>query len=166
MDTVLDQLDIKQKIPLSVPFIARYLSAGRNQSEIARIAGKTKQAVSSYISTHYEELEPLLDKTDGSLAFKAKRIADLAMENISKALTDLPQKDARKLLIPLNAISGTHIEKFRLLEGKSTEIHENRDLIVSLQSNIERFLEADKAAEIDVTPTNTVKDIDTPEEEL
>ncbi len=74
----------------------------------------------------------------------------------------LGQKDAKKYLMPLNAISGTHIEKFRLLEGKSTQINENREMAVSLQTTLEELLEAQRAHEIE-SARQVVQEVETVE---
>ncbi len=69
-----------------------------------------------YIKTHYDDLAPLVD--DGNiLIMKAKHIASKAQENIITVLDQAPEK---KDLFALNAVSGTHIDKYRLLSDKST----------------------------------------------
>jgi len=109
-------VDTKQKVSLSVPLIATYLKRGVNYSDIARICNISKQAVSSYIKTHYNDLAPLVDKTDNLAAAQAQHIANKAQERLLLHLSDSEKKD----LFALNAISGTHIDKYRLLSDKST----------------------------------------------
>ena len=48
---------------------------------------------------------------------KAKHIASKAQENIIVVLDEAPEK---KDLFALNAVSGTHIDKYRLLSDKAT----------------------------------------------
>ncbi|MCK5505672.1 MAG: hypothetical protein KAJ10_10940 [Thermodesulfovibrionia bacterium] len=121
-DTVLvDTLD-KPKIDLSVPFIAFHFNQGRTQSDIARIANKSRQAVSDYVLRHLEDLE-VLKNSDGFLALKHKYLAYKAIENQSKLLDIDPEK---KDMIALNAIAGTSTDKYRLLSNQATEITENR----------------------------------------
>ena len=113
-------LDKELKVPLSVQFIARYLQAGKTPSEISRIANVSRQAVSDYIKRHYDLLSPLL-ADDQTLAMLSKEISIKAQSNIEKALDKLTLKESKKSLVALNAISGTHIDKYRLLSGQSTE---------------------------------------------
>jgi hypothetical protein len=111
----LDMID-DHKVKLSVPLLASYLARGIIQADIARICNVSKQAVNSYIKTHYEQLAPLVD--DGNiLIMKSKHIASKAQENIITVLDQAPEK---KDLFALNAVSGTHIDKYRLLSNKST----------------------------------------------
>ncbi len=115
MIQALDMID-DFKIKLSVPLLASYLARGIRQADIARICNVSRQAVNDYIKTHYEELAPLVD--DGNiLVMKSKHIASKAQENIMVVLDQAPEK---KDLFALNAVSGTHIDKFRILSDKST----------------------------------------------
>ncbi len=59
----------------------------------------------------------MIDTSDGILAIKSKHIAVKAQGQILKHLSKSEKKD----LFALNAISGTHIDKFRLLSDKSTQ---------------------------------------------
>ncbi len=113
----LTPLDLTTRYTLTVPFIASCLIKGLKQVEIARMVDKTRQAVNDYIKHHADELVPLIDDTDGVLALKAKHIANRALDRINLHLDETTKKD----LFPLNAISGTHLEKYRLLANKSTE---------------------------------------------
>jgi predicted transcriptional regulator len=110
-------VDTKHKVSLSVPLIATYLKRGVNYSDIARICNISKQAVSSYIKTHYNDLAPLVDKTDSLAAAQAQHIANKAQERLLLHLSESEKKD----LFALKAISGTHIDKYRLLSDKSTQ---------------------------------------------
>jgi predicted DNA-binding protein YlxM (UPF0122 family) len=116
MIQALDMID-DHKVKLSVPLLASYLARGITQVDIARICNVSRQAVHSYIKTHYEQLAPLVD--DGNiLIMKSKHIASKAQENIMVVLDQAPEK---KDLFALNAVSGTHIDKYRLLSDKSTQ---------------------------------------------
>lgn len=139
MSSALDKLDVSFKVPLSVQFIAKYLKAGRSQAEISRIAGVTPQAVNDYIHKRYELFEPLLDRDDTALADLSKLVAIKAQRNLTALLDDTPEK---KDLIALNAISGTHIDKYRLLSGKSTENTLNLSLIVDLNEFLKQLKDA------------------------
>ena len=115
MIQTLDKID-GCKVKLSVPLVASYLSRGIRQADIARICNVSPQAVNDYIKRHSDQLAPLIDGED-ILIMKAKHIASKAQENIITILDDTPEK---KDMIALNAISGTHIDKYRLLSDKST----------------------------------------------
>ena len=112
----LDKID-GCKVKLSVPLVASYLSRGIRQADIARICNVSPQAVNDYIKRHSDQLAPLIDG-ENILIMKAKHIASKAQENIITILDDTPEK---KDMIALNAISGTHIDKYRLLSDKSTQ---------------------------------------------
>ena len=115
--TSVDIIDQSIKIPLSVPLLAVHLRNGRTQAEIGRICGVSRQAVHEYISRNNEVLAPLLPKDDDIMALTARQIANKAMSKLNEVLDEATKKD----LIALNAISGTHIEKYRLLSDQSTE---------------------------------------------
>jgi predicted DNA-binding protein YlxM (UPF0122 family) len=115
-------LDGMQKRPLTVEIIAACLAKGMRQVDIARLFGVSRQAVHDLIRKRSEELEMLLDSNDSIIAMKAKLIATRAMGNINRLLDQRPRK---KDLHALNAISGTHIEKYLLLSGGPTARVEN-----------------------------------------
>ena len=110
----LENLEPKHKVKLSVPLIASYLARGVKRTKIAEICNVSFQAVYDYCDRHYEELAPLIDTSDSILAIKSKHIAVKAQERILKHLNKSEKKD----LFALNAISGTHIDKMRLLSGQ------------------------------------------------
>ena len=116
MIQTLDKID-GCKVKLSVPLVASYLSRGIRQADIARICNVSPQAVNDYIKRHSDQLAPLIDG-ENILIMKAKHIASKAQENIITILDDTPEK---KDMFALNAISGTHIDKYRLLSDKSTQ---------------------------------------------
>ncbi len=140
----LDNID-SCKVKLSVPLVASYLSRGVRQADIARACNVSPQAINSYIKSHYNELAPLVD--DGNiLIMKAKHIASKAQENIIVVLDEVPEK---KDLFALNAVSGTHTDKYRLLSDRSTSnisvdqayanIEESEACIVELQKQIDKI---------------------------
>lgn len=110
--------DTLDKVSLSVPLLASYLRRGYRQHQIAEICNVSRQSVSEYIKRYYTDLAPLID-SDAYLAIQAKSLATKAIGRIDELLDReiLTKRD----LIPLNAISGTHIDKYRLLSGQSTE---------------------------------------------
>ena len=112
----IENLETKHKVKLTVPLIASYLARGVKRTKIAEICNVSFQAVYDYCDRHYEELAPLIDTSDSILAIKSKHIAVKAQERILKHLNETEKKD----LFALNAISGTHIDKMRLLSDKST----------------------------------------------
>ena len=112
----LENLETKHKVKLTVPLVASYLARGVKRTKIAEICNVSFQAVYDYCDRHYEELAPLIDTSDGILAIKSKHIAVKAQERILKHLNQSEKKD----LFALNAISGTHIDKMRLLSDKAT----------------------------------------------
>ncbi len=112
----LENLETKQKLKLTVPLVASYLARGVKRTKIAELCNISNQAVYDYCDKHYEELAPLIDTSDSILAIKSKHIAVKAQGQILKHLSKSEKKD----LFALNAISGTHIDKFRLLSDKST----------------------------------------------
>jgi hypothetical protein len=52
------------------------------------------------------------------MAMKSKHIANKAQDRLIKHLKDSEKKD----LFALNAISGTHVDKMKLLQGKPTQV--------------------------------------------
>jgi hypothetical protein len=72
---------------------------------------------------------------------KAKHIASKAQENIITILDDTPEK---KDMIALNAISGTHIDKYRLLSDKSTQNISMADLDVSIEETARLIRESEE----------------------
>ncbi len=112
----LENLETRHKVKLTVPLVASYLARGVKRTKIAEICNVSFQAVYDYCDRHYEELAPLIDTSDSILAIKSKHIAVKAQGQILKHLSKSEKKD----LFALNAISGTHIDKFRLLSNKST----------------------------------------------
>lgn len=113
----IDNLDVKPAIKLSVPLLASYLIKNYKQADIARLCNVSPQAVNDYIFRHYDELGPLIGKDDGLIAMKCKHVANKAMDRIDQHLDETTKKD----LVALNIISGTHIDKYRLLNGQSTQ---------------------------------------------
>jgi len=112
----IENIEPNHKVKLSVPLIASYLVRGVKRTKIAEICNVSNQAVYYYCERHYEELAPLIDTSDSIMAIKSKHIADKAQGRILKHLDKTEKKD----LFALNAISGTHIDKMRLLSDKST----------------------------------------------
>lgn len=109
----------KIKVKLTVPLIASYIAKGYTQANIARVCNLSDQAVSDYIKRHYDELAPLVDTTDNILAMRSKHLANKAQGKIEVIL----EVDSfnKKDLVPLNIVSGTHVDKYRLLSDKSTQ---------------------------------------------
>ena len=112
----LENIETKHKVKLTIPLVASYLARGIKRTKIAELCNVSFQAVYDYCDRHYEELAPLIDTSDSILAIKSKHIAVKAQERLLKHLSKSEKKD----LFALNAISGTHIDKFRLLSDKST----------------------------------------------
>jgi len=109
----------KPKTRLNVPLINFYLSKGKTQAEIARLCNISAQAVSYYIDYHRDEIDFLRDNLrDNLLRDGAALIAHKAGKNLETILDNMVGKE--KDLIALNAVSGTHIDKYRLLSGQST----------------------------------------------
>jgi len=116
MTQALENLETEHKVKLTIPLVASYLARGVKRTKIAEICNISFQAVYDYCDRHYEELAPLIDTTDSIMVMKAKHIAEKAQERILGHLNETEKKD----LFALNAISGTHIDKMRLLSDKST----------------------------------------------
>ncbi len=112
----LENLETKHKVKLTIPLVASYLARGVKRTKIAEICNISNQAVYDYCDRHYEELAPLIDISDSIMAMKSKHIAEKAQKRILIHLDESEKKD----LFALNAISGTHIDKYRLLSDKST----------------------------------------------
>ena len=112
----LENLEIKHKVKLTVPLVASYLARGVKRTKIAELCNISNQAVYDYCDRHYEELAPLIDISDSIMAMKSKHIAEKAQKRILIHLDESEKKD----LFALNAISGTHVEKYRLMSDKST----------------------------------------------
>lgn len=157
-DTV-DKLDQSLTVSLSVQLLLSYLARGYRQSHIADICGVSRQAVSDYIQRHYDELSPLLN-SDSYLANRCRNLADKAVGKMSVLLDteELTKRD----LISLNAVSGTHIDKYRLLSGQSTQnidYHDSTAKMSALDQEIDKLKQelgmSDDA--IDITPVKPVK---------
>ena len=116
---LLANLDTMFKLKLSVPLLATYLRRGVSQADIARICNVSPQAVNDYTQRHSDELAPLIDKDDSYLTTVHKQIALKAGKNIVELLDLTPEK---KDMIALNAISGTHTDKYKASVGKVTNI--------------------------------------------
>jgi predicted DNA-binding protein YlxM (UPF0122 family) len=119
-----EHLDISRHVPrkkriLTVQAVAQYLSRGLRPPDIAKIYGISKQAVYQFIRNHEEKLKVLHDNSDRMIALQSKLTAWEAMKKISSVLSH--EKFEKKDLIPLNAISGTHIQRYRELTGKAIE---------------------------------------------
>ena len=135
----LENLETKHKVKLTVPLVASYLARGVKRNKIAEICNVSFQAVYDYCDRHYEELAPLIDTSDSILAIKSKHIAVKAQERILKHLNQSEKKD----LFALNAISGTHIDKMRLLSDKST----SNVSIASIDANLDDLTRQEKELE-------------------
>ncbi len=133
----IENLEPNHKVKLSVPLIASYLARGVKRTKIAEICNVSFQAVYDYCDRHYEELAPLIDTSDGILAIKSKHVANLAQERLIIHLNETEKKD----LFALNAISGTHIDKMRLLSDKST----SNISVAALDANIDDQTKANEA---------------------
>ena len=118
MTHALESLETKHKVKLTVPLVASYLARGVKRTQIARLCNISNAAVYDYCDRHYEELAPLIDTSDGIMAMKSKHIANKAQERLLVHLKDSEKKD----LFALNAISGTHVDKMKLLQGKPTQV--------------------------------------------
>jgi hypothetical protein len=114
----IDSLD-NFRIKPTVPFIGSYLRRGYTQAQIARISNNSPQCINNFIKRHYDELAPLVDDTDNIMTVKAKHIASKAQDKINDILA--VDKFDKKDLVPLNIVSGTHTDKYRLLSDKSTQ---------------------------------------------
>jgi len=123
------------KVKLTVPLIASYLKNGYKQSKIAELCNVSFQAVSDYIKRHNEEFLPLVAPNDNYMATKAQIIASKAQDRLLNHLDESTKKD----LMALNAISGTHVDKYMLLSGKPTEIHANFDIAADLNKLIDQI---------------------------
>lgn len=130
------------KVKLSTPLIALLLSRGQSQTQIAIACNVSGAAVSAYIKRHAKDLAPLARAEDGLMAMTCKHVADKAQRRILAHLDDSTKKD----LMALNAIAGTHIDKYRLLTDKSTanvsihsKIEEASKLLSELESSIKNL---------------------------
>ncbi len=148
----IDHIDHLPKLRLSIPLVAAYLSRGKTQVEIARACNLSRQAINQYISTHYDDLLPLIGD-DHYLGIKTKHIANQAMDKMSSVLIDIvPDK---KDLVTLNIIAGTMIDKSRLLSGQPTVIIDHN--IVADLSDVLSAIPSEDI--IDVSPPSEPTDI-------
>jgi predicted DNA-binding protein YlxM (UPF0122 family) len=143
----------KIKIKLSVPLISAYLAKGHIPADIARACNVSDQAVSKYIKKHYDELAPLVDTTDKLLAMQSKHLANKAQEKIE----DILKVDSfnKKDLVPLNIVSGTHIDKYRLLSDKSTSNVSVEALDARIEDRDKRIIEVEARIKALVGSSNT-----------
>ena len=152
----LENIETKHKVKLTIPLVASYLARGVKRTRIAELCNISNAAVYDYCDRHYDELAPLIDTSDGIMAMKSKHIAEKAQGRLLLHLKDSEKKD----LFALNAISGTHIDKMRLLSDKSTQnvsIHAAQDDLKDLEEQA-KLIEA-QIREIDTG-------VDTPQNEL
>ena len=130
------------KITLSIPFIALHLNACKSQADIARLTGHSPQWVNEFIQKNKDELEVLSNK-DGLLALHSKYIAVKGMKELHKEL----DRSGKKNIIALNAVIGTHIDKYRLLSDQSTENISMKAMIltqISLDDKLSKLLNSVK----------------------
>ena len=97
--------------------LAAYYSKNYTSLKISRALGYSRQWIDQCTAKYYDELMPLIDNSDVYLAIQSKHIAIKAQDRLLLHLPDTEKKD----LFALNAISGTHIDKYRLLSDKSTQ---------------------------------------------
>jgi hypothetical protein len=97
--------------------LAAYYSKNYTAGKIGKALGYSRQWIDQCTAKYYDDLMPLVDNSDVYLALQSKHIAIKAQERLSLHLPDTEKKD----LFALNAISGTHIDKYRLLSDKSTQ---------------------------------------------
>ncbi len=138
----------KIKVKLSVPLIASYLNKEATQADIARASKISPQAVNDYIKRHYNELAPLVDTADNILAMRSKHLANKAQEKM-EGILEL-DKFNKKDLVPLNIVSGTHIDKYRLLSDKSTQ-NVSAEVLHTRIEDRRKYLEELKEARITMT---------------
>lgn len=105
------------KIPLTVTLIALYLKKGYRKSQIAKLCGVSRAAVTKYVNKHREDLIPLLDN-DEHMALLAKTISIKAKRNL---ISVLDRKPSSKHLTAYNSISKDHDTVARLWSGQSTQ---------------------------------------------
>jgi hypothetical protein len=151
----LTELDKPTKVKLSVPLYIAYVKRGFTDSQIADICSITRQAVNDYKTRHYQELAPMIE-SDGYLAARCKSLALEAQERIMQHLDKSTPKD----LIALNAISGTHIDKYAKLTGVA-EIVDIRAVTCDLTDFIKQCqdkLAVDSEQPLNITPAPTSDD--------
>ena len=127
------------KVKLNPPLIASFLLQGQKHSDIAKACNVSQSAVKQYTDKHMEEILPLINDQDTYIALQSKHIANQAQGRLLIHLKETEKKD----LFALNAISGTHIDKYRLLSDKSTQ---NVSMDVN-NSNIDEITKAIHASE-------------------
>jgi predicted transcriptional regulator len=149
----IEDLEPKHKVKLSVPLIASYIDKGCTQADIARRCNVSYQAVSNYIKRHYDDLAPLLG-SNNIMIMKAKHIASKAQDNIAIILDDKPEK---KDLFALNAVSGTHIDKMRLLSDQSTS-NISIDAIHTRREDIQKRLKELRERRMKLTGSETYEE--------
>ncbi|MBC8553965.1 MAG: hypothetical protein H8D23_30515 [Candidatus Brocadiales bacterium] len=97
--------------------LATYYSLNYTSGKIGKAIGYSRQWIDQCTARFYDDLMPLIDNSDVYLALQSKHIAIKAQERLIEHLPETEKKD----LFALNAISGTHIDKYRLLSDKSTQ---------------------------------------------
>jgi hypothetical protein len=124
---------------ITAPLLASYYSKNYSSLKISRALGYSRQWIDQCTAKYYDDIMPLIDNSDMYLALQSKHIAIKAQERLIGHLPDTEKKD----LFALNAISGTHIDKYRLLSDKSTQ---NVSMEVN-NANINETLRAIRDAE-------------------
>ena len=74
MIQVLENLETKHKVKLTIPLVASYLARGVKRTKIAEICNISNAAVYDYCDRHYEELAPLIDTSDGIMAINSNTL--------------------------------------------------------------------------------------------
>ncbi len=116
----LEKLELDHKVKLTIPLVATYLKHMYTQTQIANICNISPQAVSDYIKRHYDDLAPLVDKTDSVAATQSQHLANIAKEKIVDII-DTCKDFGKRDLIPLTAVSDRHTQQYRLLSDKATQ---------------------------------------------
>jgi predicted transcriptional regulator len=140
----IDQEPITQAYQvLTVPLVATLLSKNKSQSDIARLFGKSKQAVSQFITRHEADLAVLKNFEDITV--------NSLKHNVVRIVESVDTADIKKAgLVGKFTAAGIGIEKVRLLQDKSTSNLSVRSVVDDIRKRKEE-LQAKKCEPVDNT---------------
>jgi predicted transcriptional regulator len=128
---------------LTVPLVATLLSKNKTQAEIARLFGKSDQAVSQFIQRNETDLAVLKNFEDVTV--------NALKHSVCRIVNSVEESDIKKAgLVGKFTAAGIGIEKVRLLQDKSTSNLSVRSVVDDIRKRKEE-LQAKKCEPVDNT---------------
>ncbi len=114
--TALEFLQANPKYKLSVKSISILMLRGYTQAAISRLFGVSEAAVSQYITRHYSELAPLIDKSGDLLSLEFKSLANKIVQSVKDV--DIKRANLRDRIVS----AGIALDKSQILQGLPSAI--------------------------------------------